>query len=158
MYFIKICYMRNYTLLAVGMALLCCCTAGGGTADQSGVKEAVAFGNAFFNYDFEEALTRVTPESERWLRFAASNVTEQDVEVLNAQQEGAVVEAETVEYSDDSTLTVVLHVDNYLQKERVGQKGHIAYDGRYRVELVKRNGRYLVRMAGLPRNERRSRD
>ena len=57
------------------------------SAEEKAMNRVAAFADAYFNYDFGEALKMVTPESEKWLRFAASNVTQGDVDLLNAQDD-----------------------------------------------------------------------
>lgn len=41
-----------------------------------------SFANYYFNWHFPKAVKYCTQESERWLRYAASNVNETDVELL----------------------------------------------------------------------------
>jgi len=116
---------------------------------------AERFGVAYFNYDFEQALQYCTAESERWLSFAASNVYEADLQVLRGMEKGAEVEAEPADYAaDDSTATVVLNVSGAMVRDTIGRSGRIVGDGTYSLSLVKREGRWLVRMASLPRSGR----
>jgi hypothetical protein len=118
---------------------------------------ATRWAQAFFNYNFQEAQQYVTPESEQWLRFAASNVTQQDIDALN-NNEGATVSIDGYYPGTDSTGIVYLNVENYLQMDSIGKVGTRRQHGSFQMMLVKRDGKWKVRMEGLPRNERQSRD
>ena len=120
--------------------------------------QAAAFADAYFNYDFDRARKMVTPESEKWLRFAASNVTQEDVDLLNAQEENATVEAEDYERWNDSTLVVTVTVRNFLKKDSLGKEGVMTDEAQFRLTAVEHEGDFLIRMEGLPRSERQSLD
>ena len=115
------------------------------------------WGDAYFNYNFRQALNYVTPESERWLRFAASNVTQQDLDVLQKNGQ-ATVTLDGYYAGSDTTGTAYLNVSNWLRTDSIGRAGSHQELVSLQVLLVKRDGRWLVRMEGLPRNERQSRD
>lgn len=147
---------RIIIMTATCLALMAC--DGLNNSEQGNADErATAFAEAYFNYDFERAMKYVTPESEAWLRFAASNVQEGDVRQLR-EMEAATTEIAKSDYDTDSTATVMLNVSDYLQPGGIGQESHVVSHGTYRLRLVKREGRWYVRMEGLPRNETRSRD
>ena len=128
------------------------------SAEEKAMNRVAAFADAYFNYDFGEALKMVTPESEKWLRFAASNVTQGDVDLLNAQDEAATVEAEDYEWQNDSTLVVTVAVRNFLMKDSLGKEGVMADEAWFRLTAVQREGDYKVRMEGPLRSERQNRD
>lgn len=127
--------------------------------DESQADEVLtAWAEAYFNCRYKEALRYVTPESERWLRFAASNMTEADVTLLNAQQQEATVVRSRYDSNSDSTAVAHIVVSNYLQATAIGQQGRMASRGEFDIPLVKRNKQWYVRMEGLPRSGRQSRD
>lgn len=47
--------------------------------------DADSFAVNYYNWHFEKALRYCTPESEKWLRFASSNVHQADVDSLRAK-------------------------------------------------------------------------
>lgn len=47
--------------------------------------DADSFAVNYYNWHFEKALRFCTPESEKWLRFTASNVHQADVDSLRAK-------------------------------------------------------------------------
>lgn len=118
-----------------------------------------SFACDYFNWHFEEAARHCTPESERWLRYAASNVHQADIDLLTHQEESAQHEILEINMDEnDTTATVHLTVRNYLHMDTIGTKGHFVNQADFVLNLVRRNGRWLVRMGGLPRSEKRNRD
>ena len=146
--------MKKLFLLAFAMLLTACDAAHN---DDSGATDAaVLWANAYFNCDFHEAERFATPESGRWLRFAASNITERDLQLLHAG-EGATVEAdEHIPVANDTLRTVTLRVSNYLSAS-LDTTARLMPKGTFRVQVVKRGNSWKVRMEGLPRSERQSR-
>jgi len=51
-----------------------------------------------------------------------------------------------------------IEVSNYVRPTAIGSKPEVADKGLFLIPMVKRDGKWLVRMEGLPRSERQSRD
>jgi hypothetical protein len=125
--------------------------------DNQATEAAVAWGEAFFNCDFHEAEQYCTPESGRWLQFAASNTTQHDLDLLARQ--GATVQATDYFPEANDTLRVVeLRVSHALKPSAPGAEAQQVDEALYHVVVVNRSGSWQVRMAGLPRSEKQSRD
>ena len=125
--------------------------------DHEATEVAVLWGEAFFNCDYHAAESLSTPESRRWLQFAASNTTQRDLDLL--RQHAATVEATDYFPEANDTLRVVeLEVRNSLNHSM--NAGELSQVDKvlFRLTVVKRNGSWLVRMADLPRSEKQSRD
>ena len=80
--------------LAAGLAATVCAAVATSCADGAADKEekaaeaaAEAFASCYFNYDFAGARPYCTESSLKWLSFAASNVTQTDLDVLKTQRE-----------------------------------------------------------------------
>ena len=118
-----------------------------------------SFSIYFFNYQFEKARRFVTPVSGKWLELAASNVIEEDLDVLIQQEEGATIEIESIAMSDtDPTATVCVKVNNYLPLNKIGIPARMQEQGVFQLNAVESNGSWKIRMEGLPRSEKRSHD
>ena len=92
---------------------------------------------------------------EQWLRYAASNVHQEDVDILRAQDEGASHEINEIVYNkDDSTAYARITVRNFLQMDTIGTAGHIVKEAQIRIPLVLRNKKWLVKMEAPLQNER----
>ncbi len=118
------------------------------------------FARAYFNYDYKRAQQYITPESKKWLRFAATNVTQQTLDLLNQRNEDKQtdVSLESSEVLNDSTQIVSVSVTNYVDTDSLGQQPFVREEAVYRMKVVCRDDKWMVRMEGLPRSEKRSRD
>ena len=147
--------MKKLLILAMVLSLTACNLTN--REDTLATDVAVQWGEAFFNCNYHAAQTLSTPESRRWLQFAASNTTQQDLDLL--KQHAAEVEATDYFPAANDTLRVVqLVVRNSLSPAVNGGAPLQVDEAQFSVTVVKRNNQWLVRMASLPRSERQSRD
>ena len=127
--------------------------------DNEAIEAAVNWAEAYFNYDFHKAEEYITPESGRWLKFAASNATEHDLQLVQQNEEGATVEVEDFFPEANDTLRVVsLRVSNYVSSTLPAESAQLVEEGVFNVTTVLRDGKWKVRMEGLPQSEKQSRD
>ena len=124
--------------------------------DNAALDVATDWAEAYFNCDYHDAADYATAESERWLRFAASNTTEQDLQTIQGKATATADDYFTV--ANDTLRIVTLHVKNFLKPAVAGSTAQLQEDGTFLVTVVKRNGKWKVRMEGLPRSEKQSRD
>ena len=123
--------------------------------------EAIAeqFCLSYFSLHYADAQPFCTEESEKWLRFAASNVHEEDLSALHSSD--ARVSVSVLEVSareGDSIGSALVRVRNYLSLDRLDAPAQIVDEGVFRIGMVRRGGRWFVKMEGLPRSEKRNRD
>ena len=146
----------KYLLLSLTALLLTACSVVGD--DDEVIRVAEIWGNAYFNCDYHRAAEYSTPESDRWLRFAASNTTEGDLQLLRDHQAVAAA-SDYFTVANDTLRVVTLHVDHYVKPTLLGQQTSVQADnGQFHVTVVKRGRQWLVRMEGLPRSERQNHD
>lgn len=146
--------MKNIILLTSVLMLAGCSM---GSDDSSASCTALTWADAYFNCDFVEAAKHVTPESEKWLRFAASNIVEDDLQLLR-DNPVEIDEDADVTYSNDTLRVVSIDVKNFLVNRSVDEPKEQADEGTFLVNVVKRNGQWAVRMEGLPRSGKQSPD
>ena len=114
---------------------------------------------SYFSLHYAEAMTYCTDDSKKWLRFAASNIHESDLETLRADEDGVSVSVIDMQTSPaDSTGSATVRVRNYLSADLIDGPATMVEEGFFHIDLVKQSGQWTVRMAGLPRSERQSRD
>ena len=123
--------------------------------DQQAKNAAEAWADAYFNCDYKDASGYVTPESQKWLQYAASNTTAEELKVLKDAGGAQVAVEELFDEANDTMRLVTLNVTNSLKPSK---NPELVKDGIYKVVVVKRADSWQVRMAGLPRNEKQSRD
>ncbi len=147
------CCRRTAALLVCPLLLLAA-GFGCGNADRDDAEAAaLAFAQAYFNYNFDEAAKFCTQDSHRWLAFAASNVYGADIEVLRNMDTGATVNVADMDFSDgDSAAVATVEVFGFMQRDTIGRAGRVVEEGVFTLSLVRSGGQWKVRMAGLPRN------
>ena len=146
--------MKKLLIWALALSLTACSML---RDDDQATAVAVEWGEAFFNCDYHAAEALCTPESRRWLQFAASNTTQHDLDML--RQQAAQVEAtEFFPEASDTLRVVELVVRNSVSPTNHGGESAQVEEALFHVTVVKRNGSWQVRMASLPRSEKQSRD
>ena len=147
--------MKKTLVLALSLLLAACDMIQ--NDDNEATSTAVQWGEAFFNCDYHAAEALCTPESRRWLQFAASNTTQQDLDLL--KHHAAQVEATDFFPEANDTLRVVeLVVCNSVKPTVAGEEPSQIDKAVFHTTVVKRNGSWLVRMASLPQSEKQSHD
>lgn len=135
------------------------CTGETGREDEDSITELTdSFGYNYFNLKFSKALPYCTSESEKWLRFRATNVLQEDIDILRQQAEGATCRTKDVNVISDTSATVTCEVSNFLRSDTLGRPGSITKEGLYTFHAVKRDGKWSIKMEGLPQNEMRNHD
>ena len=124
--------------------------------DQQAREVAGDWADAYFNCDFKDASGYVTPESQKWLQYAASNTTAEELKMLKDAGGARVSVNNSFDEANDTMRLVTLNVSNVLTTQQ--QKPVLAKEGIFKVTVVKRDGEWLVRMAGLPQSGKQSRD
>ena len=125
--------------------------------DQQARKAAGDWADAYFNCDFKDASGYVTPESQKWLQYAASNTTAEELKLLQKAGGAQVTVDDGFDEANDTMRLVTLNVTNSLKPSAQG-KAELVKNGTFKVVVVKREAGWQVRMAGLPRSEKQSRD
>jgi len=115
------------------------------------LEDVDSFATYYYNWYFEKALKYCTPESERWLRFAASNVHQADIDLLHAKEQDAVIEIEDVDYHDDKvSATVNLSVTDFLQMDTIGTEAHLKNKATFQLPMTLHEGKWKVALSQLP--------
>lgn len=142
--------MMAVALIATATYGLAGCQPHEGSEDQ--LKADVdSFATYYYNWDFPKAIKYCTPASERWLRYAASNVHEADVEALRQKADDASIEIQDVEFGDDEvTASVSISVSHFLQMDSIGQAAHLISQANFQIPMEIHNGKWKVKLEGLP--------
>lgn len=152
--------MKNWLIVSMfsfTLLLTANCSAFESEDEEKMSATADSFATHYFNYRFVEAVPYCLPESRKWLNFAATNMTEADIEVLKGMENGATCEPNDVDWESDSTAKIQYTVYNGMITDTLGKAGYIADKANYTLSLVKRQGKWWVKMEGLLRNEKQSR-
>lgn len=143
---------NNFTAIMFIIVMLNFISCNHSGSEDSLTKNAVSFSSHYFNWQYQKALRYVTPESEKWLRFEASQVHQVDVDMLKSMHEGATCEIGEITYSNnDSSATVKVDVTNYLEKDTIGTNSHLVDKATFVLNMVYRNDKWLVNLNSIPR-------
>lgn len=127
-------------------SLVSCGHGGKNSAEEA----ADSFSVAYFNWRFADALPFVTQDSRRWLSFAASQVSQEDVDSLRAMLNGAEVKTKDVDYKNDTTAVATIIVNNFLSFDSIGRQPSVVAEKKFLLPLVLREDKWQVHLSTLP--------
>lgn len=110
-----------------------------------------SFATYYYNWHFEKAARFCTPESKVWLRYAASNVHQADIELLKAKTEDAQIEIGDIDFNEDEvTATVNLEITNFLQMDTIGKEARLIKQSKLTLPMTIHNSKWKVELKQLP--------
>lgn len=114
-----------------------------------------SFSVAYFNWDYPKAASYATDSSLPWLSYAGSQVTQDDLELINTKTELATVEVmpDAVIVNDSCVVATVL-VRNFLEMDSFDRQPVLREEATFCLEILGNNGRWAVHLTSLPRSER----
>ena len=146
---------RGLWVAATLLLTLCSCETGIFSSATPAERAVDSFATAYFNYQFATAVQFVTPESERWIVFAASNVHQDDVDSVCVQPQAAHVDLDEVVAGENDTVGhATVTVSDYFLMDSIGQVSHYRSADTYRLDMAKRHGRWLIHLAAPLRPEK----
>lgn len=153
--------MKNYlTAFFCAITMLASsCSQPAEEKEKDKIKSAAdSFTENYFNFKFADSRKFSTEESAVWLSFLASNMQQEDIDILKAQDEGAYCEAQSINIVNDTTATANYRIHNFMRIDTLGKAGEMTEQADYIITLVKRGGKWNVKMEGPLQSERRNRD
>lgn len=154
-------------IIAIGMAVVAIttslytltgCQAHEGNEEQL-ENDLDSFATYYYNWQFPKAVKFCTACSEPWLKYAASNVHEADVELLRNKAEDATVEINDIDFGDDEVSAIAdITVRNFLQMDSIGKEAHLVEEADFLLPMCMENGVWKVRMASLPQSGKKNHD
>ena len=154
--------MKTFHFLIAGsllLAALCGTSCTESDSEQQLKERATTFATLYFNWQFSKALSFCTPESQKWLRYAASQVCQNDIDTLRSKEVAATVHVANIQYAESDTLaTVRLLVSDCWYMGNSDMQGTYLPQAEFTLPAVCRHVQWLIKMEGLPRNEKKSRD
>lgn len=119
--------------------------------DEDTIKNsATTFANAYFNNKYAVALHNSTAESEKWIRYVAGNLTQEDLDKINACEDTAECTVTDLQQISDTTAQATLEVTNAFLPDSIGKAGHMIDKGKVKLTLRKRDGQWSVHLDNVP--------
>lgn len=88
----------------------------------------------------------------------ASNIFQEDIDVINNNTESTTHETDEVKYVNDTLATVKCDAYNVFKIDTIGRPGRISEHEVYNINVVKRDGKWLIKMEGPLQSEKQNRD
>lgn len=136
----KIVFGQAFALLVVMVMAVMSCSY---SEDRAIEQATMGFADNYFNMRYREALAFCTPESAKWVRFKATNITQENVDCFNEQTKPTRCSVESIDL-DDEQAEVVVEVQNYLNCDTIGKPGVVCPEAKFRLSLRKANDRWLI--------------
>lgn len=108
---------------------------------------AKSFGQNYFNLRLQQASGLCTDRSYKWIEFYASNISQDDVDVLNTQTDSALCDIDDIDIDGDSAR-VKMTVRNFLLCDSIGRPGRMCKQGKCRLTLRKEGETWKVDLNG----------
>ncbi len=111
---------------------------------------ATTFANAYFNNKYNDAIHNATAESEKWIRYVAGNLTQEDLDKINASDDTSDCVVTDLQQENDTTASTTLAVTNAFIPDTIGKTCHMISKGNVHLTLKKRNGLWAVHLNNVP--------
>lgn len=111
---------------------------------------ADSFAQSFFRWQFQKSSSYCDAASQRWLRYIASQVTQDDVDSLKAMESDVKCSLGGFSLENDSVASIEVHVSNYYRMDSLDKVTLVKDESEYKFQMVRTNGLWLVRLQGFP--------
>lgn len=139
---------KQTILISFALVAALCLASACSLKDDAAVEScAKSFGQNYFNLRLQQASGLCTDRSYKWIEFHASNISQDDVDVLNAQTDSALCDIDDIDIDGDSAR-VKMTVRNFLLCDSIGRPGRMCKQGKCRLTLRKERETWKVDLDG----------
>lgn len=139
---------KQTILISFALVAALCLESACSLKDDAAVETcAKSFGQNYFNLRLQQASGLCTDRSYKWIEFYASNISQDDVDVLNAQTDSALCDIDDIDIDGDSAR-VKMTVRNFLLCDSIGRPGRMCKQGKCRLTLRKEGETWKVDLDG----------
>lgn len=139
---------KQTILISFALVAALCLASACSLKDDAAVETcAKSFSQNYFNLRLQQASGLCTDRSYKWIEFYASNISQGDVDVLNAQTDSALCDIDDIDIDGDSAR-VKMTVRNFLLCDSIGRPGRMCKQGKCRLTLRKEGETWKVDLDG----------
>ncbi len=121
--------------------LLTCCTLSSKEKDLKQTAESFAFN--LYSWQLDHAMNQCTPSSKKAIQFLASNLSEQDVALIQAQEAFPEVEVSFDNpQKEDTLVTIYIKVQGALLMKQLGKPLQPTDNAYFSVNMIYRNNEW----------------
>lgn len=140
--------VKQTILISFALVAALCLASACSLKDDAAVETcAKSFGQNYFNLRLQQASGLCTDRSYKWIEFYASNISQDDVDVLNTQTDSALCDIDDIDIDGDSAR-VKMTVRNFLLCDSIGRPGRMCKQGKCRLTLRKEGETWKVDLDG----------
>ena len=140
--------VKQTILISFVFVVALCLASACSLKDDAAVEScAKSFGQNYFNLRLQQASGLCTDRSYKWIEFYASNISQNDVDVLNTQTDSALCDIDDIDIDGDSAR-VKMTVRNFLLCDSIGRPGRMCKQGKCRLTLRKEGETWKVDLDG----------
>jgi len=110
-----------------------------------------SFSQAYFGWRLLKAISYSDASSERWLRFVASQITQDDIDSLRGQVGNVSCSLGKVHVLNDSMAIVDVHVANFFRMDSLGSISRVDEVVTYEIPVAFHNGFWKVSLLEVPK-------
>ena len=139
---------KQTILISFALVAALCLASACSLKDDAAVETcAKSFGQNYFNLRLQQASGLCTDRSYKWIEFYASNISQDDVDVLNTQTDSALCDIDDIDIDGDSAR-VKMTVRNFLLCDSIGRPGRMCKQGKCRLTIRKEGETWKVDLDG----------
>ena len=139
---------KNIILAATALMTICACTS---DKDKEEIENTARdFASCYFGCHFDEAIKLCDKESRKWIVFTATNISDDDLTVLNSSETMPQYDVKDVSVDNDSTATAIVEAKDYMRASDIDTTAVISQEDIYAFKLRKRGVKWLVSLDMVP--------
>lgn len=109
-----------------------------------------SFAQSYFRWKFHHAINSCDTTSHRWLRYVASQVTQNDVDCLKGMTGDVSCSLVRTHMLNDSMAIVEIQVVNFLRMDSMGCVTLVEKESTYGIPTTLRDGLWRVSLRAVP--------
>ena len=109
----------------------------------------------YFRWRYSKAMNSCDTASYRWLRFVASQVTQDDVDSLKKLKRDVACSLGNIRFLNDSMAIVDIRVTNFLRMDSLGSVTLVEKETNYGILVTQHEGFWKVSLREVPKPKQR---
>ena len=110
------------------------------------------FCQAFFNFNYSDALKYCASGEAGWLKVFISNLLQEDMDSIRHISVTPQFNIEDITYRGDSCALAIIKVHSVYYFDTIGRPGHVVKEGIYNVSMIREKGKWRIRTGDLRQN------
>ena len=118
--------------------------------DKESLHIAKEFASLYFNWQYPEAMEYADSSTVQMLRFMASQVNKEDIELLKEKEESSNVVVKEILSETNDSIVVLVHAEDFFQMEAIGKPAVHYEEGDFTFLLTRKAPKSPWRVSSKP--------